>query len=47
MPPYDSTLSEQQPMADLRLPVSGYGTADGSFELSDDARARLLLDQHP
>ncbi len=38
MPPYDPTLPDQLPMADLRQPVSSYGTLEGSFDLSVDAQ---------
>ena len=38
MPPYDPTQAEQQPLTTLRLPVSLYGTADGSYKLPADAQ---------
>ena len=37
MPPYDPTLVEQAPLTTLRLGVSEYGTAVGSFELPESA----------
>jgi alpha-2-macroglobulin len=33
MPPYDYLANEQQPMTTLRLPISAYGTANGTFRL--------------